>query len=358
MPDPETSSPSRATGAKGPAQGPAATGSTYDNLVVSGLAVALTVLVLEIGARLVYEESWMHQLTEAQALSEKSDYRQNALGLRDVDYGEPPPAGHRRLLLLGDSFTFGLGVQDDAAIFPERLEVALNADLPSADVRRVDVLNGGIPGSLTQHWLRLWRKVAPRFEPDVALVVFFLRDGTRTHSIPDFFGDIHTEVTERNRASAWYRHSYLYRRVRDNLDRRDVGERYTRTFQRAYLGEEDETEEWRAAQRNLRQLRALALERGTSVGFVIFPVLVGLEGDYPFEAICALLEDWARAEGFPVLNLLETFRGKRDAELWVSSWDQHPNALGHRLAAEALVPFAAELLAEHERGRGGGGDGG
>jgi len=292
----------------------------------------------------IYDRPWYDKLTSEQSDTSPKVYTRNAFGLRDNPYPIPPPEGHRRILVLGDSFTFGLGVRNDEQIFTHRLEVMLNEQLAASGVEHFHVMNGGIPGSLTGDWLRLWKRIGSRYDPDLVLIVFFLRDGTLTHSIPQFFGVIQKEITQRNRASWLYRSSYVYRRIRDNLDRKEVGTRYTRAFRDSYFGDESQTKEWRAAQKNLLELRDLARASGARVAFAIFPVLVELDDDYPFRAICDLLEQFARENDLPVLNLLPAFMGQRSDELWVSTFDQHPNAEGHRIAAEALFPFVAELV--------------
>ena len=81
-------------------------------------------------------------------------------------------------MVLGDSYTFGLGVPNDKDTFPEILETKLNEEITIQGVKRIDVLNGGIPGSFPHKWLRIYRKIETTFDPDVVLIVFFLRDGT------------------------------------------------------------------------------------------------------------------------------------------------------------------------------------
>ena len=58
-----------------------------------------------------------------------------------------------------------------------------------------------------------------------------------------------------------------------------------------------------------------------------------------------LLVGFGREHGFATHDLLPAFLGREAAELWVSPLDQHPNAAGHALAAESLLPFVTELLA-------------
>lgn len=315
-------------------------------------SVILVAVAAEVWARIVYDAPWHERLTLEQRQSQQHVYRENELGLRDVDYPSPKPVDHRRVLILGDSFTFGSGVFDDDRVFPEIIERRLNDSHRPPGVRRIDVLNGGIHGSLTKDWLRLFRRIEDHFQPDVVVSVFFLRDGTMTGSVPAFFDPIRKSIVARNRDSWLYRLSYVFRIVRDELDRRLISEAYTKEFHQAYFGEGAETAEWRRAQRHLLRLRDFAAERGAVSGLVVFPVLVDLRADdYPFQRICDEVLRFASRHRIPSLDLLPAFRGRASPELWVSPVDQHPNAEGHRIAAEAILPFVVQLLEEHERQR-------
>src|SRR5438876_3754019 len=74
----------------------------------------------------------------------------NSAGLRgQVEYAPERPAGVRRVIAVGDSFTFGVQVRDDETM-PAQLEGALNRR------GRWEVLNLAVPGYGTdQQWLRL-----------------------------------------------------------------------------------------------------------------------------------------------------------------------------------------------------------
>jgi hypothetical protein len=311
-------------------------------LALVGFGTFLGLALAEGGARLIWERPWYDELVSAQRDSETHAYTRNQWNLRDREYPVEKPPGRQRVLMVGDSFTFGQGVYDDAAIFPEILERRLSADPRFAP--GVDILNGGLPGSLTDEWLRVWQATAEDFDPDLLLIVFFLRDGTRTASVPEFFDRIRDEVSSRNRRSRAYRYSYLYRLFRDARDREQVAKHYTERFRAAYFGPPHQTSEWRRAQANLLSLRDLAAARGTKVGFVVFPVLVQLDDDYPFREISQLIETFAKKNGFPTYNLLPDFMGRDATDYWVSGFDQHPNVQGHELVADRLEPFLSSLL--------------
>jgi lysophospholipase L1-like esterase len=76
----------------------------------------------------------------------------NALGLRGADVAPAKPRGTFRILVLGDSFAFGFGVEDGEA-FPAVLERVLP---PPAGYERVEVWNAGVAGwSVDQYGLLL-----------------------------------------------------------------------------------------------------------------------------------------------------------------------------------------------------------
>ncbi len=92
----------------------------------------------------------------------------NAQGYRGRDWSRTRRPGTRRVLVLGDSMTFGFGVGDDE-VFPARLERRLAEALP--DGPPIEVLNGaGLGWNSTQQLVALVTELLDH-EPD-AVVVF------------------------------------------------------------------------------------------------------------------------------------------------------------------------------------------
>lgn len=92
--------------------------------------------------------------------------RTNRLGLRGGPVRVPKPAGIFRVLAVGDSFTFGWGVQEDEA-FPARLEAELP---PPAGYRETEVLNAGVPGWSADTYFLYLRDRGLALEPDLLLL--------------------------------------------------------------------------------------------------------------------------------------------------------------------------------------------
>ena len=90
----------------------------------------------------------------------------NAEGLRmDYDLSVRKSPGSRRIIFVGDSFTFGYGVQQKE-VFSGELQRLLDPDR-----RRIEIINAGFAGGFTLDTEYLFtREVAAKWNPDLVLV--------------------------------------------------------------------------------------------------------------------------------------------------------------------------------------------
>lgn len=97
----------------------------------------------------------------------------NPTGMRGPrEYPVARPAGGRRVLLLGDSFTFGYGVEDGEVVSAV-LEDLLNA-APGAP--RTEVINLGVSGFGQAEELVTWEQRGRAYQPDLVAVLYFDND--------------------------------------------------------------------------------------------------------------------------------------------------------------------------------------
>lgn len=313
-------------------------------LVLVAASVGIVVLFAEFAVRLTWTEPWYDQLEEAQGRPDLTWFVVGPSSLplrRDLDTA-PKTDGVVRVLFFGDSFTYGLRVPEMetfVALVDERLDLQRD--------EQVQVFNGGIPGSMTEHWRQLFEAMAEQYEPDSVVVVFFLRDGVAGLTTHGLIGHVRDELQKRAQRSVAYRVSSLYRLVAARLAQRQLSDWYLDAIEQGYVGSEKRTAEWRSAQENLLWLREQTERSGGRFALVIFPVLFGLDEEiYPVQAAVDEIERFARRSDIAVLSLLPTYRGRHAPDLWVSAHDQHPNSDAHRLAADAIAPFVAEQLAD------------
>ncbi len=95
----------------------------------------------------------------------------NQRGLRDHDYTLERKAGRRRLLVLGDSFTWGFGVEQPE-IFTEVVESLFDD---------VDVINAGVSGYSPDQELTWLSEEGYRYQPDLVLLVLSGNDVWGNH---------------------------------------------------------------------------------------------------------------------------------------------------------------------------------
>jgi len=94
----------------------------------------------------------------------------NSRGFRDREFAPVKPPGMLRIVALGDSITFGNGL-DVAETWPKRLEERLTAAGVTAEV-----LNLGVGGYDTLQEVALLERVGMEFDPDVILLAFCVND--------------------------------------------------------------------------------------------------------------------------------------------------------------------------------------
>lgn len=103
-----------------------------------------------------------------------NQYVINSHGMRGEEVSVTKPAKTKRILVLGDSYAFGFGVDEDDTISTQ-LQRRLKPAAPN-----VQVLNMGVPGYQTgQEYQRLTRD-GLRFSPDIVVLVYYANDNVRS----------------------------------------------------------------------------------------------------------------------------------------------------------------------------------
>jgi lysophospholipase L1-like esterase len=262
----------------------------------------------------------------------------NAQNFRDADFGPRRP-GRRRVIVLGDSFTEGQGVKAND-VLPRVLERRLNQTEPG----RWEVLNAGRRGADFPA-LRENLEAVLAYDPDLVVYAMMLNDP----EVTDEFRARHAFVYDRV-ARGWDSGSREEARrfrvsafVASRLDERRV-ERATTRWYRDLYGPANR-EGWARTQAEIVDMDRRLRERGARLLVVTWPVLAGLEGDYPFAAVHETIAGFCRRAGIAHQDLLHTFRGRSSRGLWVHEVDRHPNETAHQLAAESVAPAVRRVMA-------------
>ena len=251
------------------------------------------------------------------------DVRINAHGLRDFEYDYEKRPGVYRILVLGDSITFGWGVPF-AATYAKRLERLLNAHATAG--HSYQVINSGVGNWNTAQEVEWLRHEGLRYEPDLILLGYFLNDAEPIISSP-------------LPRSSWVYRSHLAVFVWTGWSKLRLLFDGTRQY-RSYYAQLYAGDGWRACERALAELSHLAAHHHARTMAVLFPDLHDLDARrYPFRAVHGRVLEAAERSRIPMLDLFPVYENRAARDLVVAADDAHPNELAHALAADAIYDF-------------------
>jgi lysophospholipase L1-like esterase len=98
----------------------------------------------------------------------------NRYGFREREFLVPKPANTFRVMVIGDSFTFGTGLREDQR-FSNQLEKMLKEKFPNSPLN-IEVLNFGSPGLLTSQERDVLKKYKDIVSPDLIIIGFCYND--------------------------------------------------------------------------------------------------------------------------------------------------------------------------------------
>ena len=257
----------------------------------------------------------------AQAQLMGVDVKTNSLGLRDVERAIPKPADVYRIVVLGDSITFGWGVAFEHT-FCQVLERKLNQN-PPIPGKRFEVVNTGVGNTNTSMEVRYFEAEGYKLEPDLVLLAWFINDAEPTPVPTENWLAYHSY------AYTWI--TSMVDEVRRNNDKQVGWQDYYRGL---YA---DSQPGWGKSQKAIADLASFCKDKRIPCRVFLIPELHTVGPKYEFADVHAKVAAVCAAAGLPVLELLDAFPAEQDPrKWWVSPGDAHPNGDGEELMGERL----------------------
>lgn len=263
----------------------------------------------------------------------------NSLGFREREI-QPKKPGTYRIIVLGDSFTYGQGLLREDRL-TEMLERRLNASRPG----EYEVLNFGAPGFNTVHELGLLDQVIG-FSPDFLLLQWFVNDldGEKT-ALPPV-----RRLLPSDFLTSWlHRRSALYYVVNSGWGSLQewVGlkERYVDFLHRRFADPNGQ-----ASLRGIGDLDAFlqrVREEGLPTAVVLWPLLddgADHSDDYPVGFLLDRVLQVCASHGVRCVDLRPAFATVSPrSKLRLNPLDDHPSRLANELAVAAVSEQLSQL---------------
>ena len=320
------------------------------NLVLLSATLVLCFAVLEIGVRVLFARSldfamemWKYAAQLKQPVADPQlsfahrpnrsaflmgvPVQINSRGLRDNEYPEAKPADVYRIVLLGDSTTFGWGVPLEQTV-AKILERELNrTSLPP--YRRFEVLNAGVGNYNTVQEVAHYQTYDRLFHPDLVVLEYFINDA---EPVPK---ERHPWLLGRS-----YLLAFAMSRYQTLLQFAGLRPRWDTYY--AGLYREDQPG-FRAAKDALSRLNSFTKQDGAKLLAAILPELHQINDIYPFAAQHEKIKAVLASEDVPVIELIDGLRGHGpESTLWVTPEDPHPNGKANALITRQIAAWVLE----------------
>ena len=273
----------------------------------------------------------------------------NELGLRDFPYNKNAEV---KILVLGDSITWGHGIDEPQFLYTSFLETALKGKHPS---KTFEVINSGVPGYSTFQERIYLEKYGLALNPDIIILQFCLNDIFEPYlTLASLGGDNQFLGIDTRKAAdgifGWLlQHSTAFewavkRAIRLYKKREEYSAK--KLCQNSLSNELNEA--WDKTLDEIQLIINLARQNNTPIIVLITPYKFQLVNPAETNQPQQILTNFSNMRGAIVLNLLPYFiDAKKNANVPLFIDENHFSRLGHYITAKVIAKYFDEKLAEN-----------
>ena len=319
-------------------------------LAANLVLIAVVAAVFEAGLRI---ESGKRPSNDGRAITWGHRVVNNRFGFREREFAAAKPAQALRIMVLGDSLTWGVGLAEGER-YTNLLERRLAESYPE---KRVEVLNFGAVGGPTVVERDILRNYIDRVRPDLIIVGFCLNDTqprSENYSTERArYAWLFAQIAGLRKAGLTRVSEALLRRVSTLLERTGCIPDGMEALWRTYA---TDSREWKNFVKALRDIKKMSDDR--MLPPPVFAILnqgssaTGATAyGNPDAAVWRYLRCYHQAEkaagaaGFVTVNFEKEFASELlREETAVNQWDGHPSARCNEVYARKLRRVVAPLL--------------
>ncbi len=268
-------------------------------------------------------------------------YKYNSRGHRGPEFSLTPEANTFRIVMLGDSFTFGQGVPEGSP-YPEQVERQLNRRSSS---HRFEVINAGVSGTDTADQVRCLQETCLAYQPDLVTVQFYLNDleprmETEAAAVGGFVDGVLLQPAYCSYAVFFLKHRF--ERLRDSVGASLKKSEPLRQWLDG-IARHIETEDagWQRFESAVEDFAALGECNKLPIAMILFPHPGRM--DDSMRSVHNAVAQRVQTAGIPVIDLLDAFSEVPPGQQTVSPIDHHPSPAVYQRAASRIVQELDDL---------------
>ncbi len=299
-------------------------------IVLLSLSIVLFLCFLELALQIT-------STYKADNFANTQDWQQkfvtrNSHGYRDKEYSYKKPAGIYRILVLGDSQTFGHGIKKLEDTWHKKLEVLLNKGLPKP---RFEVISLAGEGWNTDTQLYELFENGFNYNPDLVLLAFYHNDIPN----PKYFecDAEYLELLPNDSFSNKIKKNskiYIFLKLRINKLLEKIGKKpsFIDCSQKVF-----QSRGWEMEKIYLNSIVTATSIKNIHLLIANIPLLYKLGNNYPLTDTYSKLENYFKSLDVDFIDLFQQgFKGLDANKLIVSKIDRHLNEYGAEVVANTL----------------------
>ena len=244
----------------------------------------------------------------------------NIAGFRDIDHSVEKPLGTKRLLVVGDSFAYGWGVNQINNRFGEQLASRLTR-MSSFEWESINASKGD---THTLHHINFLRECL-KYEPDIIILLYVFNDIDYLRPVTDR-EDYNMLYSRINPIGILYRNSYLFQEAFLYLRLIKLRLKTNSNNASPYANQ-------KLLYRHFIDItKFVKLAQESSAVVIVVPFDFDTRNNQIYNQFIATARDF----DIPALPILTIFEKYTIQELRINKFDGHPNELAHSIAAYAV----------------------
>jgi lysophospholipase L1-like esterase len=309
--------------------GASGAGSLLEGAAIAGATFAIVLTAVELTLRSEQVGRKLGTPQERAAWAQRYDrlWDSNIFGFRSRHERVARRPGVRRVLVLGDSYTWGDKIASSDSIWSAEVERTLSAD---PHLGPVEVINMAHLGWSLANEAELLRRLGWQFDPDLVVIQFLGNDAQP--SSPNFGTRLPPTLTI---VPARFRQGALANSALLHL----LEWRFASTVDFAATHFHPDSTGWKQLRQALQEIGDSAQRRRVPVLLVQFPWFRAGGANLPVARHYARVAQAAWNAGILVLDLTPAYaaQGAGGRRWWATPYDPHPNVAAHHVAAAAIA---------------------